>query len=210
MQQRRPSASPAGGPARSDPFVSPGFPQFQPYRNLGRLLKSHRPGRPDKILLRLFLLIFVFIAIAFSFSHGLLGQTISPSSITLPVPAKNLLSTHSSSPYSIIKGKLRHLVFPSQNGNSQEISDTARNIALSVLHINRDTNLKPWQKERLEALSGAIDCKIKNNCTPKQKNVVISVVGRWKWSLDDTFDRPATFPNGEAGQSPPYIAPRGA
>lgn len=62
------------------------------------------------------------------------------------------------------------------------------------------TSTAQWEQERLIDLAKIIECRANNNCTNKQKHVVISGVGRWKWSLDETFERPAFFPNGEAGE----------
>lgn len=61
------------------------------------------------------------------------------------------------------------------------------------------TSTAQWEQERLLDLAKVIECRANNDCTHQQKHVVISGVGRWKWSLDETFERPAFFPNGEAG-----------
>lgn len=80
----------------------------------------------------------------------------------------------------------------------------ALKLAAAVLPETRGH--KPqWELERMQTLASILDCQAEDNCNEFQKHVVISGVGRWKWALDATFDRPASFPNGEAGklQRPP-------
>lgn len=78
-------------------------------------------------------------------------------------------------------------------------AEWAIKVAEAILPDAR-TSTAAWEQERLIDLAKVIECRANDNCTDKQKHVVISGVGRWKWSLDETFERPAFFPNGEAGK----------
>jgi hypothetical protein len=111
------------------------------------------------------------------------------------------------STYSRAKDRLKQTFFspavpatPVHVPNTEEAARVARNIARTLLPPRTGGPIQQWEEERLDDLARAIACKMMDNCTAKQKKVVISTVGRWKWSLDSTFDRPASFPNGEAGE----------
>lgn len=87
----------------------------------------------------------------------------------------------------------------SSRSSSARPAEWAMKVAEAVLPDARSSTAA-WEQERLIDLAKVIECRANNNCTDKQKHVVISGVGRWKWSLDETFERPAFFPNGEAGE----------
>jgi hypothetical protein len=87
----------------------------------------------------------------------------------------------------------------STSSSNARPAEWAIKVAEAILPDAR-TSTAQWEQERLIDLAKVIECRANDNCTDKQKHVVISGVGRWKWSLDETFERPAFFPNGEAGK----------
>lgn len=87
----------------------------------------------------------------------------------------------------------------SASSSSARPAGWAIKVAEAILPDAR-TSTAQWEQDRLIDLAKIIECRANNDCTDKQKHVVISGVGRWKWSLDETFERPAFFPNGEAGK----------
>lgn len=87
----------------------------------------------------------------------------------------------------------------SSPSSGQQPADWAIKAAEAILPDVR-ASTAAWERERLIDLAKILECRANNDCTEKQKHVVISGVGRWKWSLDETFERPAFFPNGEAGK----------
>ncbi|GAA98354.1 uncharacterized protein L969DRAFT_93048 [Mixia osmundae IAM 14324] len=56
----------------------------------------------------------------------------------------------------------------------------------------------PYHTERRKVLTELIHCHLHNICTAAQKSVVLIGAGRFLWAFDDTFDKPASFANGEA------------